>query len=182
MDGRYLHGPVPAESLIERRGFDPVDQLKNTAAGWTWTRARPAVLRHQGHHQKRVAEVPGDRGEEPALRPDRASSAGNGSLMRLAPVPLAFAALPGRGQEKRVKARSTHAVLDCVDACRYLGGLITGAVRGASKDSLVSGASSPPRAFGGPLRFRPPSTRSPWALSETRAAQDQGLRPCCPVP
>ena len=37
-----------AESLIERRGFDPVDQLKNTAAGWTWTRARPAVLRHQG--------------------------------------------------------------------------------------------------------------------------------------
>ena len=63
-------------------------------------------------------------------------SAGNGSLMRLAPVPLFFAGNPRQAIEMAGESsRTTHA---CVDACRYYGGLIVGAVNAASKQELVS--------------------------------------------
>jgi ADP-ribosylglycohydrolase len=66
-------------------------------------------------------------------------AAGNGSLMRLAPAPLFFSADP----EKAVRmsadsSRTTHGALTCVDACRYYGGLLVGAVNGASKEELLS--------------------------------------------
>jgi ADP-ribosyl-[dinitrogen reductase] hydrolase len=66
-------------------------------------------------------------------------SAGNGSIMRLAPVPLFFA---GNPEEAIVKSgessRATHGNILCIDACRYLGALIVGAVSGASKEELLS--------------------------------------------
>jgi ADP-ribosyl-[dinitrogen reductase] hydrolase len=55
-------------------------------------------------------------------------SAGNGSIMRLAPVPLFFAADP---QEAIVKPgesfRTTHGNIFCADACRYFGALVAAA-------------------------------------------------------
>ena len=66
-------------------------------------------------------------------------SAGNGSLMRLAPVPLFFA----RDQREAIRlsgesSRTTHAAAACIDACRYFDGLIAGAVLDASKRELLS--------------------------------------------
>ena len=71
-------------------------------------------------------------------------SAGNGSLMRLAPVPLAYAKTPSRAIElSGESSKTTHALDICVDACRYMGALIVGAVQGYSKEQLLSPQFSP---------------------------------------
>lgn len=71
-------------------------------------------------------------------------TAGNGSLMRLAPVPLYFArdarlAIELAGES----SRTTHGARAAVDACRYFGALIVGALNGASKKELLSSFYSP---------------------------------------
>ncbi|MFP5502668.1 MAG: ADP-ribosylglycohydrolase family protein, partial [Candidatus Sericytochromatia bacterium] len=70
--------------------------------------------------------------------------AGNGSLMRLAPVPMAYAFL---GEEAMARSgessRTTHQAPSAVDACRYYGGLIAGALLGSSKEELLGERFSP---------------------------------------
>lgn len=71
-------------------------------------------------------------------------SLGNGSLMRLAPVPLVFSCQP----ETAIflsgeSSRATHALPVCIDACRYYGGLIVGALQNRAKKDLLSPIFSP---------------------------------------
>jgi ADP-ribosyl-[dinitrogen reductase] hydrolase len=67
------------------------------------------------------------------------NSAGNGSLMRLAPVPLYFASDPAKAITISAESsKTTHGAKACVDACRYFGGLIVGAVKGIEKPTLLS--------------------------------------------
>ena len=59
--------------------------------------------------------------------------------MRLAPVPLFFA----RDPVKAIRycgdsSRTTHGATEAVDACRYFGGLILGALQVAGKEELLS--------------------------------------------
>lgn len=66
-------------------------------------------------------------------------TAGNGSLMRLAPVPMYFAADAAEAIAKAAdSSRTTHAAHEAVDACRYYAGLLVGALRGVDKDTLLS--------------------------------------------
>jgi ADP-ribosyl-[dinitrogen reductase] hydrolase len=59
--------------------------------------------------------------------------------MRLAPVPLFFAGDPEKAIEMSGgSSRTTHGNIFCVDACRYLGAVIVGAINGASKEELLS--------------------------------------------
>jgi ADP-ribosylglycohydrolase len=59
--------------------------------------------------------------------------------MRLAPVPLFYALNPTRAIEKSGESSmTTHQAKTCIDACRYFGGLIVGAVTGVSKAELLS--------------------------------------------
>ena len=59
--------------------------------------------------------------------------------MRLAPVPLFFAGDPEKAIEMSGwSSLTTHGNVLCIDACRYLGALIVGAVSGASKEELLS--------------------------------------------
>ena len=65
-------------------------------------------------------------------------SQGNGSIMRLAPVPMFFAsdlveAIEMGGQS----SRTTHGASTCIDAYRYLGGLIAGALIGTDSKYLI---------------------------------------------
>ncbi len=127
-----------AESLVERRGFDPVDQLERYVR---WYRdghmssngvcfdigitVRGALHRFQ---------APG----QPWCGSTDPQTAGNGSLMRLAPVPLFFAANPVAAIERSGdSSRTTHGARAAVDACRYFGALLVGAVSGAAKDELL---------------------------------------------
>lgn len=67
-------------------------------------------------------------------------AAGNGSLMRLAPVPMYFhddsieEAIAHSGDS----SRTTHGALTCIDACRYFGSLIFKALNGADKEEILS--------------------------------------------
>jgi ADP-ribosylglycohydrolase len=76
--------------------------------------------------------------------PTDPQTAGNGSLMRLAPVPLFFASDPRLAIERAAdSSRTTHAAPEAVDACRYMAGLILGALQGRAKDELLSAGFCP---------------------------------------
>ena len=70
-------------------------------------------------------------------------SAGNGSLMRLAPIPIFF-----HDNEMELthyaaeSSRLTHAHPECLDACRVFAGLVVAAIHGADK-SLLEALSVP---------------------------------------
>jgi ADP-ribosylglycohydrolase len=127
-----------AESLIERRGFDPRDQMERYVRWY-----RHGHLSSNGRcfdigNATRSALESFERTHEPYAGSTNPRSAGNGSIMRLAPVPLFFAHSPREAIARAAdSSRTTHAATECVDACRYLAALIVGAARGASKDELL---------------------------------------------
>lgn len=68
----------------------------------------------------------------------KADAAGNGSLMRLAPVPLFFYRLPEKAVEYSGQSSiTTHGDQKACDACRLYGALIVAALRGESKEQLL---------------------------------------------
>ena len=79
---------------------------------------------------------------EQSGRPDAPTgpfTAGNGSLMRLAPVPLFYArnmadAVHFSGQS----SITTHAAPNAIDACRYYAPLIVAAIEGQDKADLLA--------------------------------------------
>lgn len=133
-----------ADSLIESNGFDAVDQMRRYCR---WK--NDGYLSSNGTAfdigmtiRKALEKFESERTSDestPFCGSVSPSAAGNGSLMRLAPVPLFFA-------DDAIKAidyaadssRTTHGARECVDACRYLAALIVGAVQGKSKEELLS--------------------------------------------
>jgi ADP-ribosyl-[dinitrogen reductase] hydrolase len=70
-------------------------------------------------------------------------SGGNGSIMRLAPVPIRFVHLfPHRIPELAVIAAEsslpTHASPQCLSACQYLALILAGLMHGVDRDTLLS--------------------------------------------
>ncbi len=128
-----------AESLVEAQGFDPIDQLTRYVRWW-----------RDGHYSVKgycfdigITTSAALRRFQASGRADSGSAdpgaAGNGSLMRLAPAPLAFAADPAEAvRQAGDSSRTTHGASECVDACRYFGGLLVGAVRGHAKEQLLA--------------------------------------------
>ena len=133
-----------AESLIERGRFDPTDQMERYVRWWreghwsstgrcfdigrTTVGALSAFLRSANPYAGSTAE----------------RSAGNGSLMRLAPVPMFFEddaerAIAMAGES----SRTTHGTAMAVDACRYFAALLIGALRGESKETLLAARYTP---------------------------------------
>ena len=128
-----------AESLLERRGFDPVDQMDRYVRwrnhGHLSSNGRCFDIGNTVADALRRFEATGD----PWAGSTDPHSAGNGSIMRLAPVPLFYAADAAQAITiSGDSSRTTHGAAACVDACRYLGGLIVGALRGATKEALLA--------------------------------------------
>lgn len=78
-------------------------------------------------------------GDPFAGRPDP-SSAGNGCIMRLAPVPMFYhpdvaAATQWSGES----SRTTHGAPECIESCRLLAAMICAALSGRSKDEVLFG-------------------------------------------
>jgi ADP-ribosylglycohydrolase len=108
-----------AESLVEKRGFD----AKGFDIGNTVRSALENYLRTGNSFSG-------------SKSPD---AAGNGSLMRLAPIPLFFASNPKQAiHYAGESSRTTHGTKMAVDACRYFAGLIVGTLRGTPKSELLS--------------------------------------------
>jgi ADP-ribosylglycohydrolase len=128
-----------AESLIECRGFDPIDQLTHYRRWY-----KEGYLSAKGHcfdigNATRSALDEFGRTGEPWCGSTSPSTAGNGSLMRLAPIPMAFANQPVEMlQHAADSSRTTHGALEAIDACRYFAGLLQGALRGESKETLLA--------------------------------------------
>ena len=127
-----------AESLVETGGFEPVDQLERYVRWW-----RDGHLSSTGRCfdigiQTSEALRRFEETREPFPGPTDAAKAGNGSLMRLAPVPLRYAADPARAIElSGESSRTTHGAATCVDACRLYGALLVGALQGRAKQTLL---------------------------------------------
>jgi ADP-ribosylglycohydrolase len=72
------------------------------------------------------------------------SSAGNGSIMRLAPIPMYYCQHPEDALKyAALNSQTTHANEMCVDACRYMAGIIVGLLNGESKETVLSSMYSP---------------------------------------
>jgi len=137
-----------AESLIDSRGFNPADQLERylrwyhqghlSSQGWCFdigTVTRKALLNYESTKQ-------------PLAGIDEERAAGNGSLMRLAPVPLAFANQETQAMDLAGdSSRTTHSNKLCIDACRYFASLIVGALQEASKEQLLSAKFTPVKEY-----------------------------------
>ena len=133
-----------ADSLIACGGFDPGNQmdryLRWRDEGYLSSNGRCFDI---GITVSDALNRYRDTGEPFAGSTDP-YSAGNGSLMRLAPVPLFFASDPEYAiHMSGESSRTTHGAATCVDACRYFGCLIVGAVQGESKEELLSPRYSP---------------------------------------
>jgi ADP-ribosylglycohydrolase len=128
-----------AESLIECRGFDLKDQMRRYVRWW-----QEGYLSSTGScfdigNTTRAALSNFLRTGNPISGPTDSHSAGNGSLMRLAPVPMFYAGNPREAIEKSGESsRTTHGATAAVDACRYFGALIVGALNGEDKETILS--------------------------------------------
>jgi len=127
------------ESLVARQGFDAADQMDRYLRWY-----RDGHLSSTGHcfdigHTVRSALHRYLESGDPFSGSSDPYSAGNGSIMRLAPVPMFYALDPTQAIEQSAQSsRTTHGAATCLDACRYFGGLIAGALLGENKETLLS--------------------------------------------
>jgi ADP-ribosyl-[dinitrogen reductase] hydrolase len=133
-----------AESLLVNRGHNAVHQLE-TYIRWY----RKGHLSSNGFcfdigntvrgalhtFEDSPCEYPG---------PTHADSAGNGSLMRLAAVPMLWRNHPSEAIfYAGHSSRTTHGAFECVDACRFYSALIVAAFQGLEKKELLSNRFGP---------------------------------------
>jgi len=135
-----------AESLVECSGFDAGDQMSRYLRWY-----REGYLSSTGDCFDIGMTVRGalkrfEQNQNPMAGEVDAAFGGNGSLMRLAPIPLAYAREPEQAIDyAQEMSRTTHGAAEPVDACRYYSGLIVGALEGQSKEALLSDRFSPVR-------------------------------------
>ena len=127
-----------AESLVERRGFDPIDQLERYVRWYRdghWSSTGRCfdigiATRSALEHFERTREpFPGDAYPR---------AGGNGPLMKLAPVALAYARRPEEAVRYAAEsARTTHGAPEAAHASRYFAALLVGALNGADREALL---------------------------------------------
>ena len=131
-----------ATSLVESRGFDASDQMQRY---WDWY--RHGYLSSTGRcfdigntvrqalHRYRETGDPFSGSTDPY-------TAGNGSIMRLAPVVMAYFPKAQRiWQFTAESSRTTHAAAECLDACRLLGDILYRLLSGVDKSDALLGTS-----------------------------------------
>ncbi|MDG2008531.1 MAG: ADP-ribosylglycohydrolase family protein [Candidatus Binatia bacterium] len=133
-----------ARSLISCAGFDPQDQAERYLA---WRETGQPGPRDYCFDIGNTTATALDRFRQTGdafSGPDGAWSAGNGSLMRLAPVALFWAcdertAVNFAGESSRV----THGADEPIDACRAYATFLVAALRGCDRETIL--ATTPPR-------------------------------------
>ena len=129
-----------ATSLVEQGGFDAHDQMQ-----------RYVRWRNEGYLSSigRCFDIGSTtssalarfvRSGEPYSGSDDPHNAGNGSIMRLAPVPMFFAHDAQTAIALAAESsRTTHAAAECLDACRLFAAILLAALDGADKQSILFG-------------------------------------------
>jgi ADP-ribosyl-[dinitrogen reductase] hydrolase len=132
-----------AKSLVEKNGFDADDQM-NRYCMWY----EQGYMSSNGRcfdigNTVREALIRYQHTGDPYNGSPEAMSAGNGSIMRLAPVVMFF--YPDREQILHYTAessRTTHAAKECLDACRLLADILFRALSGKEKEEVLLGTSA----------------------------------------
>lgn len=127
-----------ATSLVEMGGFDPADQMsryynwyENGYLSSTGTCFDIGNTVSQALQQYKISGNPFSGSTHPR-------SAGNGCLMRLAPVPMFY--YPDRDRVLHFSgesSRTTHGAAECVDASRLFGEMLFRALAGSSKTDIL---------------------------------------------
>ena len=166
-----------ADSLIECRGFDAVDQLRRYVRWWrNGYLSSTGACFDIGITTRAALEAFEASGEPSGLTaPD---TAGNGSIMRLAPVPMFYAMNVDDAIEFAAQSSmTTHASEEAVSACRYMAAVIARALLGGGKERMLE----PPQvsdladgvkrvAFGSFRIFNPPQIRGSGYVVESLEA------------
>jgi ADP-ribosyl-[dinitrogen reductase] hydrolase len=129
-----------AQSLVEKQGFDAHDQMTKYVRwmdeGYMSSNGRCFDIGQttcDGLERFKATD-------EPLGDCDDALSAGNGCLMRLAPVPMWF--YPDRLaviEYAAQSSRTTHGATECMDASRLFAAILYQALSGADKDAILFG-------------------------------------------
>ncbi len=128
-----------AESLLSNEGMNLTDQLERYT--FWWKHGENSVTGECfdiGNTVKGALINYVKTGEQYSGSTDP-SSAGNGSIMRLAPVPLFYSseALPAVMKQCAESSRTTHGAAEAVHACELLGALICSALRAVDKETVL---------------------------------------------
>lgn len=128
-----------AESLLECQGTDLTDQIERYVSWWrNGTNSVTGTCFDIGN-TVRSALAHYRATKEPAAGSTDPRSAGNGSIMRLAPVPMYFANDPVVAvREAAESSRTTHGAREAVDACQLLAAMLVGLLHGLPKDEALS--------------------------------------------
>ena len=133
-----------ATSLVEKNGFDPKDQMDRYCRWW-----KEGYLSSNGRcfdigNNVAAALARYSHTGDPIAGSTNPRSAGNGSIMRLAPVPMFYFNDPEAAIEKSAESsRTTHGAAACLDACRYLAALLVGALSGRGREEILSSRHTP---------------------------------------
>jgi ADP-ribosyl-[dinitrogen reductase] hydrolase len=127
-----------ATSVITQRGFDPIDQMDRY---WDWY--RNGYLSSTGRcfdigNTVRQALEKYKRTGDPFSGATEPNTAGNGSLMRLAPIPMFyFPHLDEIIKFAEESSRTTHGALECLEACQLFAEMLFRALSGLGKDEIL---------------------------------------------
>lgn len=137
-----------SESLIKSKGFNPQDQMDRYVSwyleGHLSVNGRCFDI---GDTTREALENYMETGN-PYSGLDHEGSAGNGSLMRLAPIPIYyFSNLDEVLKYARLSSCTTHQHPLVIQCCQYLALLIQGALWGKTKEELLSPDYPPLREY-----------------------------------
>ena len=127
-----------ATSLVECGGFDAKDQMQRYCRWW-----REGYLGSNGECFDIGSTVAAalqrfERDGEPYAGSTDPQAAGNGSLMRLAPVPMFyFRDIEAAGHHAAQSSRTTHGAIECIDACRLLARILVRALQARPKQEVL---------------------------------------------
>lgn len=131
-----------ATSLVECNGFDAHDQMERyckwAETGYLSSTGTCFDIGNTVASALRRFRQTGD----PFAGSSDPNSAGNGCIMRLAPIPMFF--FPDWEAVEQFageSSRTTHGAKECLDACRLLARIICCALSGRPKDEVVLGHS-----------------------------------------
>ena len=132
-----------ATSLVHRRGTDLDDQISRYVNWWQW-----GYLSSTGNcidigMTVRAALNRYLTTKDPVAGSTDPRSAGNGSLMRLAPVAMWFAPdIEAVRRHARLSSLTTHGAPEAVDCCEVYAELLAHALAGAPRDALLRASAS----------------------------------------
>ncbi|WP_457756025.1 ADP-ribosylglycohydrolase family protein [Thermodesulfatator indicus] len=127
-----------AESLIEKGGFDPHDQMERYCRWYEeGYLSSTGVCFDIGNTVKKALEKFRQTGNPFAGSKDP-WSAGNGCIMRLAPVPMFFYPDIEKAEwYAQESARTTHGAQECLDAARLFARMLIRALAGKPKEEIL---------------------------------------------